>query len=109
MLYNFNGTCINVMEIRSLEQTNGNDPTHSFVLTVRLKDGSSYGVRYNTEEGRRREVYAIQDAVNTAFKRLYPNPLTHYDMEAMLEKEVKKIRTDIRAIKKQLDGTGTTK
>lgn len=70
MLYNFNGTLINVADIVSVQSTKGQRSDYPFVLTVALKNGQQFAVSYATEPSRRAEVNRIAQA----YERSVPTP-----------------------------------
>ena len=61
MLYSLNGNLINIMEVVAVECSPSRDASYPYLLTVKMKSGNSYGVKYATEEGRRRELFSIRD------------------------------------------------
>lgn len=96
MLYNFNGTLINVADIVSVQSTRGQRAEYPFVLTVALRNGQQFSVSYRDEATRRKEVFDIA----RAFDRSIPEPVTRYEVETIVSKFTEKIRNDIRPIKK---------
>lgn len=73
MLYNFNGTLINVADIVSVQSTKGQRSDYPFVLTVALKNGQQFAVSYATEPSRRAEVNRIAQLMRGQF--LPPSPV----------------------------------
>ena len=76
MLYNLNGNLINIMEVVAVECSPSKDASYPYLLTVKMKSGNSYGVKYTTEEGRRRELFSIQDEANRP-SAICSRPLSH--------------------------------
>lgn len=98
MLYNFNGTLINVADIVSVQSTNGQRSDYPFVLIVALKNGQQFAVSYATEPSRRAEVNRIAQA----YERSVPTPVTRYEVEQIISTYTNKVRNDLRAIKRML-------
>ena len=98
MLYNFNGTLINVADIVSVQSTKGQRSDYPFVLTVALKNGQQFAVSYSTEPSRRAEVNRIAQA----YERSVPTPVILFEDEATIEIYTNKVRNDLRAIKRML-------
>lgn len=96
MLYNFNGTLINVADIVYVSPTKGQRAEYPFMLTVALRNGQQFAVSYRDEASRRKETYDIA----RAFERSIPEPVSRYEIESIVQKFADKIRNDIRPIKK---------
>lgn len=98
MLYRFNNNLINVAEISSVSSTRGNNRDYPYDLTVRMKDGTSLGVCYRTEEARNTELWNIQQA----FRSTVPEPITRYEVNSLLNNYTDKIRRDLRVLRNML-------
>jgi hypothetical protein len=83
MLYKFNANYINLAEIASLSCTASNDTEYPYTLTVFLKDGNKYGVRYTTEQARNAEAWNIMQAHN----KTDPEPVSRYEVETIVSSE----------------------
>lgn len=101
MLYRFNNNLINVTEISSVSSTKGSNRDYPYDLTVRMKDGTSIGVCYRTEEARQNEVWKIEQA----FRSTVPDPISRYEMDILLHKYTEKIRSRLRVIENMLKGS----
>lgn len=104
MLYNFNGNLINLLEVVAVEVSASTNSQYPYLLTVKLKDNRSYGVCYATEAGRRQEMNRIQAEANRAFRQLYPPSIERIELEAIVKREVQKLKPEIRILKKMLEG-----
>ena len=98
MIYNFNGTLINVADIVSVQSTKGQRSDYPFVLTVALKNGQQFAVSYATEPSRRAEVNRLAQA----YERSVPPPVTRYEVEQIISTYTNKVKNDLRAIKRML-------
>lgn len=98
MLYNFNGTLINVTDIVSVHSSKGQRADYPFVLTVTLRNGQQFAVSFRDEPGRNCEINRITQAFNTTV----PNPVCRYEVEQIVSTYVNKVRNDLRVIKKQM-------
>lgn len=87
MLYNFNGTLLNVADIVTVTTSKGQRSEYPFVLTVAMRNGQQFAVSYRNEIAR-------------AFDRSVVNPVTHYEVESIVEKYIKKVRADLQPLKK---------
>ena len=96
MLYNFNGTLLNVADIVTVTSGKGQRLEYPFVLTVSMRNGQQFAVSYTNEADRRREVNEIA----RAFDRSMVRPVTRYEVESIIEKYIKKVRTDLQPLKK---------
>lgn len=96
MLYNFNGTLLNVADIMTVSTSKGQRAEYPFVLTVAMRNGQQFAICYRNEIDRTREVNAIA----RAFDRSVVNPVTHYEVESIVEKYIKGVRADLRSLKK---------
>ena len=56
MLYNFNGTLLNVADIVTVSTSKGQRAEYPFVLTVAMRNGQQFAVSYHNEIDRIREV-----------------------------------------------------
>lgn len=88
MLYNFNGTLLNVADIVTVSTSKGQRAEYPFVLTVAMRNGQQFAVSYHNEIDRIREVNEIA----RAFDR--------YEVESIVEKYIKKVRADLQPLKK---------
>lgn len=70
MLYNFNGTLLNVADIVTVTSSKGQRSDYPFVLTVAMRNGQQFAVNYHNEIDRIREVNEIA----RAFDRSVVNP-----------------------------------
>lgn len=95
MLYNFNGTLLNVADIVTVS-TSKQQAEYPFVLTVAMRNGQQFAVSYRNEIDRTREVNEIA----RAFDRSVVNPVTHYEVESIVEKYIKRVRADLQPLKK---------
>jgi hypothetical protein len=95
MLYKFNANYINLAEIASLSCTASNDTEYPYTLTVFLKDGNKYGVRYTTEQARNAEAWNIMQAHN----KTDPEPVSRYEVETIVSSELEKVRRDFRRLR----------
>lgn len=98
MLYNFNGTLINLADIVSIQSTRGQKQDYPFVLTVTLRNGQQFATAYHDEAARYREIHGITKAYLIAV----PAPVSRYEVETICSTYTKKIRNDLREIKKLL-------
>lgn len=96
MLYNFNGTLLNVADIVTVTSSKGQRSEYPFVLTVAMRNGQQFSVCYRNEVDRTREVNAIARALD----RSVVNPVTRYEVESIVEKYIKKVRADLQPLKK---------
>ncbi len=96
MLYNFNGTLLNVADIVTVTSSKGQRSEYPFVLTVAMRNGQQFAVCYHNEIDRIREVNEIA----RAFDRSVVSPVTHYEVESIVEKYIKKVRADLQPLKK---------
>lgn len=96
MLYNFNGTLLNVADIVTVTSSKGQRSEYPFVLTVAMRNGQQFSVCYHNEVDRTREVNAIARALD----RSVVNPVTRYEVESIVEKYIKKVRADLQPLKK---------
>ena len=96
MLYNFNGTLLNVADIVTVSTSKGRQAEYPFVLTVAMRNGQQFAVSYRNEINRTREVNEIARAFNCSVV----NPVTHYEVESIVEKYIKRVRADLRPLKK---------
>ena len=94
MLYNFNGTLLNVADIVTVTTSKGQRSEYPFVLTVAMRNGQQFAVSYRNEVDRIREINEIA----RAFDRSVVNPVTHYEVESIVEKYIKKV--DLQPLKK---------
>ena len=94
MLYNFNGTLLNVADIVTVSTSKGQRAEYPFVLTV--ANGQQFAVSYHNEIDRIREVNEIA----RAFDRSVVNSVTRYEVESIVEKYIKKVRADLQPLKK---------
>lgn len=101
MLYNFNGTLLNVADIVTVSTSKGQRAEYPFVLTVAMRNGQQFAVSYRNEVDRN-EVDRIQEvnAIARAFDRSVVTPVTHYEVESIVEKYIKRVRADLRPLKK---------
>lgn len=58
-MVNFNGTFLRASEVAAVEIFETGDPEYPKGLKVKMKDGSQYGVRYQSEERRNRDKFSI--------------------------------------------------
>lgn len=96
MLYNFNGTLLNVADIVTVSTSKGQRAEYPFVLTVAMRNGQQFAVSYHNEIDRTREVNEIA----RAFDRSVVNPVTCYEVESIVEKYIRRVRADLRLLKK---------
>lgn len=96
MLYNFNGTLLNVTDIVTVTSSKGQRSEYPFVLTVAMRNGQQFAVSYRNEVDRIREIHEIV----RAFDRSVVSPVTHYEVESIVEKYIKKVRADLQPLKK---------
>lgn len=96
MLYNFNGTLLNVADIVTVTSSKGQRSEYPFVLTVAMRNGQQFAVSYRNEVDRIREIHEIA----RAFDRSVVRPVTHYEVESIVEKYIKKVRADLQPLKK---------
>lgn len=96
MLYNFNGTLLNVADIVTVSTSKGQRAEYPFVLTVAMRNGQQFAVSYRNEVDRIREIHEIA----RAFDRSVVNPVTRYEVESIVEKYIKKVRADLQPLKK---------
>lgn len=99
MLYNLNGNLINITDVVAVECSPSRDASYPYLLTVKTKSGNSYGVKFTTEEGRRREMMQIQDKANPVFRNMFPPSITPDEMRSIVKQELQKTRTEIRSLK----------
>lgn len=83
MLYNFNGTLLNVADIVTVTSSKGQRSEYPFVLTVAMRNGQQFAVSYRNE-----------------VDRSVVSPVTHYEVESIVEKYIKKVRADLQPLKK---------
>lgn len=98
MLYNFNGTLINVADIVSVQSTRGQKQDYPFVLTVTLRNGQQFATAYRNEATRDREI----NSISQAYYKTIPAPVSRYEVEQVVSTYTNKIRNDLRVIKKLL-------
>ena len=103
MLYKLNGNLINIMEVIAVECSPSKDASYPYLLTVKMKSGNSYGVKYATEEGRRRELFSIRDEANRAFRNMFPPSVTRDELRSIVKQEIQKSRTEIRTLKNLIE------
>ena len=96
MLYNFNGTLLNVADIVTVSTSKGQRADYPFVLTVTMRNGQQFAVSYHNEVGRTQEVNRIA----RAFDCSVVNPVTRYEVESVVEKYINRVRADLRPLKK---------
>ena len=96
MLYNFNGTLLNVADIVTVTSSKGQRSEYPFVLTVAMRNGQQFAVSYRNEVDRIREIHEIA----RAFDSSVVSPVTHYEVESIVEKYIKKVRADLQPLKK---------
>lgn len=96
MLYNFHGTLLNVADIVTVSSSKGQRAEYPFVLTVSMRNGKQFAVCYRNGVDLIREINEIAQA----FDRSVVNPVTHYEVESIVEKYIKKVRADLRPLKK---------
>lgn len=96
MLYNFNGTLLNVADIVTVTSSKGQRSEYPFVLTVAMRNGQQFAVSYRNEVDRIREIHEIA----RAFDRSVVNPVTRYEVESIVEKYIRRVRADFRPLKK---------
>lgn len=96
MFYNFNGTLLNVTDIVTVSTGKGQRAEYPFVLTVAMRNGQQFAVSYRNEVDRIREINEIA----RAFDRSVVNPVTHYEVESIVEKYIKKVRADLQPLRK---------
>lgn len=96
MLYNLNGTLLNVADIVTVSTSKGQRAECPFVLTVTMRNGQRFAVSYRNEVDRIREVTGI----TRAFDRSVVNPVTRYEVESIVEKYIRRVRDDLRPLKK---------
>lgn len=96
MLYNFNGTLLNVADIVPVTSSKGQRSEYPFVLTVAMRNGQQFAVSYRNEVDRIREIHEIA----RSFDRSVVSPVTHYEVESIVEKYIKKVRADLQPLKK---------
>ena len=96
MLYNFNGTLLNVADIVTVSTSKGQQAEYPFVLTVAMRNGQQFAVSYRNEINRTREVKEIARAFNCSVV----NPVTPYEVESIVEKYIKRVRADLRPLKR---------
>lgn len=96
MLYNFNGTLLNVADIVTVSTSKGQRAEYPFGLTVTMRNGQQFTVSYHNEVGRTQEVNRIA----RAFDCSVVNPATRYEVESIVEKYIKRVRADLRLLKK---------
>lgn len=101
MLYNFNGTWINLAEIIAIETGDSGDPQYPFNLRVRLRIGDLvYGVKYPTKSARDKEADKISREAERYYLLHSPKPVTCEDMKYAIQRETDKIRRDIREFRR---------
>ena len=83
MLYNFNGTLLNVADIVTVSTSKGQRAEYPFVLTVAMRNGQQFAVSYHNE-----------------IDRSVVNPVTRYEVESIVEKYIRRVRADFRPLKK---------
>ena len=86
MLYNFNGTLLNVADIVTVSTSKGQRAEYPFVLTVAMRNGQQFAVSYHNEIDRIREVNEIA----RAFDRSVVNPVTRYEVESIVRSTLRK-------------------
>ena len=96
MLYNFNGTLLNVTDIVTVTSSKGQRSEYPFVLTVTMRNGQQFAVSYRNEIDRIRQVHDIA----RAFDRSVVNPVTSYEVESIVEKYIERVRADLQPLKK---------
>lgn len=98
MLYNFNGTLINVEDIVSVKSSQGQQSNYPFVLTVSLRNGQQFAVSYRDDPSRRNEI----NRISRAYDLTVVPPVNRYEVEQLISSSTAKIRNDLKAIKKML-------
>lgn len=96
MLYNLNGTLLNVADIVTVSTSKDQRAERPFVLTVTMRNGQRFAVSYRNEVDRIREV----NGITRAFDRSVVNPVTRYEVESIVEKYIRRVRDDLRPLKK---------
>lgn len=96
MLYNLNGTLLNVADIVTVSTSKGQRAEYPFVLTVTTRNGQQFAVSYHNEVDRIRDV----NGITQAFNRSVVNPVTRYEVESIVEKYIRRVRADLRPLKK---------
>lgn len=96
MLYNLNGTLLNVADIVTVSTSKGQRAEYPFVLTVTMRSGQQFAVSYHNEVDRIRDVNGITRAFNCSVV----NPVTRYEVESIVEKYIRRVRADLRPLKK---------
>ena len=72
MLYNFNGTLLNVADIVTVSTSKGQRAEYPFVLTVAMRNGQQFAVSYHNEIDRIREVNEIARALTALWSTPLP-------------------------------------
>lgn len=67
----------------------------NFVLRVRMKTGREYTLRCNSAADRDCE----REKIIRAMGFRHPEPVSRYELEAVVQREVAKVRRDIRSLK----------
>lgn len=96
MLYNLNGTLLNVADIVTVSTSKGQRAEYPFVLTVTMRDGQRVAFSYHNEVDRIRDVNGITQAFNCSVVK----PVTRYEVESIVEKYIRRVRADLRPLKK---------
>lgn len=96
MLYNLNGTLLNVADIVTVSTSKCQRAEFPFVLTVTMRNGQRFAVNYRNEVDRIREV----NGITRAFDSSVVNPVTRYEVESIVEKYIRRVRDDLRPLKK---------
>lgn len=102
MLYNFNGTFINLTDISSMHGGSSNDSEYPHTLTIYMKSGQSYSVKYRQKAARDNESRTIAGRVLD----LTPIPLSRFEVQTIVQNEVEKARRDFRRLRETIkEGT----
>ena len=98
MLYKVGQHYLNLDEVESVIADKSGDPKFPYALTINMKSGHNVTRWYASE--------AVRDSTAAEVARLhsfaYPGPVTRYELDTVVNKEVSKVRNDVRTIKKLL-------
>lgn len=98
MLYKVGQDYLNLDEVESVLSGKSGNPQYPYELTITMKSGHKI-TRWYSSEGQRNSVGA---EVARLHSFAYPGPVTRYELDTVVNKEVGKVRNDVRTIKKLL-------
>lgn len=89
---------INPGDVAAIGVGSDSSSTHSHYMTVHLRTGKEYRVNYDTASARNADAQRLAQAVN----RAQPDPISRYEIEALLDRAKDAVRRDIKALRKDL-------